>query len=39
VAGRFGLDLFDALFAAILFASALWMPLTFVMLEAPSALL
>jgi hypothetical protein len=37
VAGRFRLDLFNALFAAILAGSALWMPLTFAMLEAPSA--
>jgi hypothetical protein len=37
VAWRFRLDLFNALFAAILVASALWMPLTFAMLEAPSA--
>jgi len=39
VAGRYRFDLFNALFAATLAASALWMPLTFAMLETPSALL
>jgi hypothetical protein len=39
VARRFRLDLFNALFAAILVGSALWMPLSFAMLEAPGAAL
>ena len=34
--GRFGLGTFNALYATILIPSALWMPLTFAMLEAPS---
>ena len=34
--GRFGLGTFNALYALILIPSALWMPLTFAMLEAPS---
>ena len=34
--GRFGLGTFNALYAMILLPSALWMPLTFAMLEAPS---
>jgi hypothetical protein len=34
---RFGLGTFNALYALILVPSALWMPLTFAMLEAPSA--
>jgi hypothetical protein len=34
--GRFGLGAFNALYALILIPSALWMPLTFAMLEAPS---
>jgi hypothetical protein len=33
---RFGLGTFNALYALILVPSALWMPLTFVMLETPS---
>lgn len=33
---RFGLGTFNALYALILIPSALWMPLTFAMLEAPS---
>lgn len=39
VGGRFGFGLFNVLYAAILIPSALWMPLTFAMLESPSALL
>jgi hypothetical protein len=35
IAGRFGYGLLNALYAAILLPSALWMPLTFEMLEAP----
>jgi len=35
--GRPGLGTFNALYALILVPSALWMPLTFAMLEAPSA--
>jgi hypothetical protein len=35
-AGRFGLGAFNALYALILVPSALWMPLTFAMLESPS---
>jgi hypothetical protein len=34
--GRFGRGTFNALYAMILIPSALWMPLTFAMLEAPS---
>jgi hypothetical protein len=34
--GRFGLGTFNALYALILIPSALWMPLTFAMLDAPS---
>ena len=34
--GRFGLGTFNALYAMILLPSALWMPLTFAHLEAPS---
>lgn len=34
--GRPGLNVFNALYALILIPSALWMPLTFAMLEAPS---
>jgi len=37
VAGRFRFGLFNALYALILIPSALWMPLTFAMLDAPSA--
>jgi hypothetical protein len=33
---RFGLGTFNALYALILIPSALWMPLTFAMLESPS---
>ena len=36
VAGRFGFWVFNALYAAILFPSALWMPLTFRAVEQPS---
>lgn len=36
VAGRFGFDLFNALYAAILLPSALWMPLTLLAAEQPS---
>jgi hypothetical protein len=39
VAGRFGFGLFNWLYALITFASALWMPLTFAMIEHPSAVL
>jgi hypothetical protein len=39
VAGRFGFDLFLLLYALVLAPSALWMPLTFAMLDAPSKLL
>jgi hypothetical protein len=35
-AGRFGFGTFNALYAMILVPSALWMPLTFAMLESPS---
>jgi hypothetical protein len=38
VAGRFGYGLFVLLYALILIPSALWMPLTFQMIEAPSPL-
>lgn len=34
--GRFGFGAFHALYALILVPSALWLPLTFAMLEAPS---
>ena len=37
--GRFGFDLFHALYALILLPSALWLPLTALMLEAPSGAL
>ena len=37
--GRFGFLIFLALYALILLPSALWLPLTFAMLEAPSAAL
>jgi len=36
VAGRFPFGLFNLLYALILIPSALWMPLTFAMLDAPS---
>ena len=36
VAGRFGFDLFTALFAGVLIPSALWMPLTFLAVERSS---
>lgn len=36
IGDRFGFRAFHALYAAILIPSALWMPLTFAMLEAPS---
>ena len=36
VAGRYGFDLFNVLYAIILFASAHWMPLTFAAIEAHS---
>jgi hypothetical protein len=39
VAGGFGFGGFHILYALILIPSALWMPLTFAMLEAPSGLL
>jgi hypothetical protein len=39
VAGGFGFGAFRALYALILLPSALWLPLTFEMLEAPSAAL
>ncbi len=39
IAGRFGYGLLLGLYALILLPSALWMPLTFAMLEAPSAAL
>lgn len=39
VFGRFPFSLFNLLYAIILVFSALWMPLTFIMLEMPSALL
>jgi hypothetical protein len=35
--GRFGFGVFHVLYALILLPSALWLPLTFAMLEAPSA--
>jgi hypothetical protein len=34
--GRFGFGTFNALYALILLPSALWMPLTFAMLQSPS---
>jgi hypothetical protein len=37
IAGRFGFGAFHVLYALILVPSALWLPLTFEMLEAPSA--
>jgi hypothetical protein len=36
IADRFGFGVFNALYALILVPSALWMPLTFAMLEAPA---
>ncbi len=39
VAGRYGFGCFPILYGLILFPSALWMPLTFQMLAAPSPLL
>src|SRR5512144_1568173 len=36
IAGRFGFGAFHVLYALILVPSALWLPLTFEMLEAPS---
>jgi hypothetical protein len=39
VFGRFGFGAFHLLYALILLPSALWMPLTFALLEAPSAAL
>jgi hypothetical protein len=39
VAGRFGFGLFNALYAAILIPSALWMPLTFLAVEQSSLVL
>lgn len=39
VAGRLRFDVFNALYLAILLPSALWMPLSFAMLEAPGAAL
>jgi hypothetical protein len=39
VAGRFGFGAFHALYALILLPSALWMPLTFAMLDSPSGAL
>jgi len=36
IAGRFGFGLFNLLYALILAASALWIPLTFAVVEAPS---
>ncbi len=37
VAGGFGYRLFHALYALVLFPSALWMPLTFALVDHPSA--
>lgn len=37
--GRFDFDLVNALYALVLFPSALWMPLTFELVAAPSAAL
>jgi hypothetical protein len=39
VAGRLGFGVFHVLYALILVPSALWLPITFEMLEAPSAAL
>jgi hypothetical protein len=39
IAGRFGFRAFHALYALVLVPSALWLPLTFAMLEAPSGAL
>jgi hypothetical protein len=39
ISGRFPFRLFNWLYLIILLFSALWMPLTFIMLEKPSALL
>jgi hypothetical protein len=39
IAGRFGMSLVNGLYAAILASAALWMPLTFIMLEQPGAAL
>jgi hypothetical protein len=36
IGGRFGFGLFNLLYLAILLPSAMWMPLTFVMVERPS---
>jgi len=36
IAGRYGYSLFSWLYAGILLPSALWLPLTFAMVEAPS---
>lgn len=36
IAGRFGFGAFHAIYALILLPSALWMPLTFAMLDQPS---
>ncbi|MGH0031959.1 MAG: hypothetical protein ACQGVC_19385 [Myxococcota bacterium] len=38
VFGRTGFGAFNAIYAAILVASALWLPLTFAMIESPSGL-
>ena len=37
IAGRFGFGLFNLLYTVILVPSALWMPLTFAMMEQPSS--
>jgi hypothetical protein len=39
IGGRFGFGAFHALYALILLPSALWLPLTFQMLESPSRVL
>jgi hypothetical protein len=39
IAGRFGYGLFIPLYALILFPSALWLPLTSVMIQSPSSAL
>jgi len=39
VARRFGFNIFNMIYVLILFPSALWMPLTFKMIAAPSPLL
>jgi hypothetical protein len=39
VGGRFGFGAFHAIYALILLPSALWMPLTFAMIESPGPLL